>query len=241
MPILLASANYKSPLFWAIIVGWIISVVLHEFAHGFVAHLGGDYTVRERGGLTLNPLQYVDPLMTFLLPFLFVLMGGIPLVGASTYIRVDLLRSRAWRSAMSLAGPFTNLIVFFICVIPLHPRFGWIDPYASPESWSTPQMFCGAMAALQLLAVQINLIPLPPLDGFNAIQSFLPADLRQTLSLPQFRFGCLIALYYIISYTRVGEMLFQNIYHVLGWLHYDEKTQDFIRRSYNYALLGYSS
>ena len=40
------------PLFWAILIGWVMSVTLHEFAHGVVAYWGGDYTIRERGGLT---------------------------------------------------------------------------------------------------------------------------------------------------------------------------------------------
>src|SRR3954466_7301628 len=99
------AADFQSPLFWAVFIGWVLSVVLHEFAHGFVAYLGGDYTIRERGGLTLNPLQYVDPVMSLLLPARLLLMGGVPLPGGVTYIRRDLLRGRAWQAAVSLAGP----------------------------------------------------------------------------------------------------------------------------------------
>lgn len=62
------AVEFRNPLFWAVLVGWILSVVLHEFAHGLVAHLGGDYTIKERGGLTLNPLAYVDPVFSLLLP-----------------------------------------------------------------------------------------------------------------------------------------------------------------------------
>src|SRR5256886_5822009 len=80
----LAVADYRSPLFWAVFIGWIMSVVLHEFAHGVVAYWGGDYTIRERGGLTLNPLQYVDPVMSLLLPIVVFLLGGIPLPGGAT-------------------------------------------------------------------------------------------------------------------------------------------------------------
>src|SRR5438270_14100773 len=84
--------EFSNPLLWALIIGWILSVTLHEFGHGLVAYLGGDYTIRERGGLTLNPLQYVDPLMSILLPAVFLLMGGIALPGGATYVRTDLLR-----------------------------------------------------------------------------------------------------------------------------------------------------
>ncbi len=110
---MLATVDLKSPLLWALLIGWILSVVLHEFAHGIVAYWGGDYTIRERGGLTLNPLQYIDPVMSIALPALFLLMGGIPLPGGATYIRNDLLRSRLWQSAVSLAGPAMNLLIFF--------------------------------------------------------------------------------------------------------------------------------
>src|SRR5437660_3648866 len=99
-------------LFGAVLVGWIISVILHEFAHGIVAYWGGDYTIRERGGLTLNPLRYVDQLVSLALPALFLLMGGVPLPGGVTYIRRDLLRSRLWSSAVSAAGPVMNLLLF---------------------------------------------------------------------------------------------------------------------------------
>src|SRR5678816_1886117 len=99
MPLALETAVYSNPLFWAVFVGWVLSVVLHEFAHGLVAYLGGDYTIRERGGLTLNPLQYVDPVNSIILPLVFLLLGGIPLPGGVTYIRKDLLRSRGWDAA----------------------------------------------------------------------------------------------------------------------------------------------
>ena len=70
--------RFSNPLFWAVLIGWVLSVVLHEFAHGIVAYWGGDYTIRERGGLTLNPLQYIDPFISIVLPIIFVLIGGVP-------------------------------------------------------------------------------------------------------------------------------------------------------------------
>jgi Zn-dependent protease len=179
------AVNFQNPLLWAVVIGWIISVILHEFAHGLAAHLGGDYTIRERGGLTLNPIQYIDPLFSILLPLLFLLMGGIPLPGGVTYIRTDLLRSRAWRTAVSLAGPAMNFLIFLACVIPLHPVFGWVDGNADPQTWTNFQIFLGAMALLQIMAVILNLIPIPPLDGFNAISPYLPPDIYiRITSLP---------------------------------------------------------
>src|SRR5215213_4652123 len=119
---MLAAVDLSNPMLWAVFIGWIMSVVLHEFAHGLVAHLGGDYTIRERGGLTLNPLQYIDPLFSLIIPAIIFLMGGLPLPGGVTYVRKDLLRSRAWQSAVSAAGPLTNFLLFLICAMPFHPH-----------------------------------------------------------------------------------------------------------------------
>src|SRR5262245_50759356 len=117
---MLAAIDLHSPMTWAIIIGWIMSVVLHEFAHGAVAYLGGYYTIKERGGLPLTPLQYIAPLTSIVLPILFIIMGGVPLVGGVTYIRRDLLRSRAWDFAVSAAGPAMNFILFLLFCLPFH-------------------------------------------------------------------------------------------------------------------------
>src|SRR4051794_19926591 len=162
-----------SPLFWSVFAGWTLSVVLHEFAHGLVAYWGGDYTIKERGGLTLNPLQYVNPVTSILMPALFLLMGGVPLPGGATYIRRDLLRSRTWEAAVAAAGPLTNLLIGLACAIPLHPAIGWVDPDAGPEGWTGLQKLLGAMVVLELLSVVLNLIPIPPLDGFQVLSPFL--------------------------------------------------------------------
>src|SRR4051812_36466058 len=152
MPVL-ATIAWQSPLFWAVLIGWILSVVLHEFAHGLVAYLGGDYTIKERGGLTLNPIQYIDPIFSLLLPALFLMMGGVPLPGGVTYIRRDLLRSRLWDSAVAAAGPAMNLILFLLLALPFHPNLGWIDTNLPASAYKPWQIFLGAMALLQITAV----------------------------------------------------------------------------------------
>jgi Zn-dependent protease len=216
---MLAISNPR--LFGAVLVGWIISVILHEFAHGLVAHWGGDYTIRERGGLTLNPLQYVDPLFSIIIPIVILFLGGIPLPGGVTYIRKDLLRSRAWETAVSLAGPAMNLILFFVCALPLHPSVGWLDPTAGPEGWSHAQIFLGAMAWLQLISVILNLFPVPPLDGFQAIAPYLPFEWRETLTSPQIG-NFLFFVYFMVIWRAPGVwmtigMIFARLLHLLGF------------------------
>jgi Zn-dependent protease len=206
----LGIVNVHNPLLWAILIGWILTVVLHEFAHGLVGYLGGDYTVKERGGLSLNPLQYVDPVMSLLLPAIFLMMGGIPLPGGATFIRRDLLRSRVWDSLVSAAGPAMNLLIFALLCIPLHPRAGWIDYTVMPSEWTTPQIFVAAMAVLQLEAVMLNLTPIPPLDGFGIIAPYLPIDLRQRLTNPPWNYTLYFIFFMILANGPANAALWQT-------------------------------
>jgi Zn-dependent protease len=194
----MSDIDFGNPLLWAVLIGWIMSVVLHEWAHGIVAYFGGDYTIAERGGLTLNPLQYVDPFMSIVLPAIFLLMGGIPLPGGVTYIRHDLLRSRGWATAVALAGPGMNLLLFLACVLPLHPRIGWLDPAAPVSDWTNAQLFLASMAFLQLVAVILNLVPIPPLDGFQAIAPHMDEDARLKLSTPPTSTILFIGYFFVI-------------------------------------------
>jgi Zn-dependent protease len=195
---LLAKVNFNDPIFWAVVIGWVLTVVLHELAHGVVAYLGGDHTIRDRGGLTLNPLQYVHPVNSILLPAVFLLMGGVPLPGGATYVRRDLLRNRAWETAVSLAGPATNFVLFALLLLPLHPRFGWMHPSFDGSGWTPAERFLATLGTLQFLTGVFNLIPVPPLDGFGAISPLLPPDLQATVRNPQVANACMIAVFLLV-------------------------------------------
>src|SRR5664279_2990917 len=106
--------------FIVVLVGWIISLTLHEFSHAMVAYLGGDYTVKDKGYLTFNPLKYTHPVYSLLLPLVFLLLGGIGLPGGAVYIETWRLRSKAWVSAVSLAGPTSNLFLAIVLGLFLH-------------------------------------------------------------------------------------------------------------------------
>jgi Zn-dependent protease len=201
----MSTVDFSSPAFWAVMIGWVMSVTLHEYAHGIVGYWGGDYTIRERGGLTLNPLQYVDPFMSIILPVVFLMLGGIPLPGGATYIRHDLIRNRHWDSAVSAAGPAMNLILFGLLAIPLLPSSGWINPALDPIDWTVAQKFVSAMCFLMLLAAILNLIPVPTLDGFGIISPYLSHELQDKLNQPQVRSMCMFG-YFLLLWQAPGFM-----------------------------------
>lgn len=158
-------------VFLFVTAGWIFSVCLHEFGHAFVAYKGGDYTVRDKGYLTLNPIHYTDPFYSLLMPLIFLFMGGIGLPGGAVYINEHLLHSKGWRTGVSLAGPAMNLILAFSLCAPFW--LGLIDMRFAPA--------LAFLIELQLSAVLFNLIPIPPLDGFRALSPWLPRELTERL------------------------------------------------------------
>jgi Zn-dependent protease len=162
--------------FTIVLIGWIFSLCLHEFSHALVAYNGGDYTVREKGYLSFNPLKYTHPIFSIVLPLIFLLLGGIGLPGGAVYIETWRIRSRKWLSLMSLAGPTANLLVAIVLGFIL--RLAAVTPTGIWPALSF-------LLFLQVSAVLFNLIPLPPFDGYNALDPYLPTNIRETVN--QFR------------------------------------------------------
>ena len=155
--------------FAIVLFGWIFSLCLHEFSHALVAYYAGDYTVREKGYLTFNPLRYTHPLFSIVLPLLFLVMGGIGLPGGAVYIERWRIRNRFLLSAVSLAGPLANLLVALLLGFVL--RFSAnINPSLLPG--------LSFLLVLQVSAVLFNSIPLPPFDGYNVLEPFLDEAIR---------------------------------------------------------------
>jgi len=155
--------------FTIVFFGWIFSLCLHEFSHALVAYLGGDYTVREKGYLTFNPLKYTHPLFSLVLPLLFLVMGGIGLPGGAVYIERERIRNRFMLSLVSVAGPLSNLLVAIV--------LGLILQFFP----SIPAMYLPGLSfllVLQISAVLFNSIPLPPFDGYNVLEPLLPEVIR---------------------------------------------------------------
>ncbi len=156
--------------FLLVTVGWIFSLCLHEFGHAIVAFKGGDYTVKDKGYLTLNPIHYTHPVYSFIMPLVFLMLGGIGLPGGAVYINHHLLRSKKWESAVSLAGPAVNIISTLILCIPFWT--GWIHP--TENNYQACAL--AFLIQLEISAVIFNLLPVPSLDGFGAISPWLPQD-----------------------------------------------------------------
>jgi len=183
--------------FLIVIAGWIFTLCLHEFSHALVALWGGDWTVREKGYLTFNPLRYTHPVYSLLLPMIFLLLGGIGLPGGAVYIETWRLRSRRWVSATSLAGPMSNLLMAIVLAIILN-----VAHVTASGIW--PGL--AFLALLQVMAVILNLIPVPPFDGYGVIEPFLKSDLR--MRVDQIRPALTLIVFFALWYLPFVRTLF---------------------------------
>ncbi len=162
-------------VFIIVTVLWVFSVCIHEFGHAWAAYRGGDHTVREKGYLTLNPLRYTHPVYSLVMPVVFMLLGGIGLPGGAVYIERERLRSRGWETWVSLAGPAMQLPL--IVLISAAFKLGWLQN--DPENLAAVSL--GFLLQLEISSLILNLLPVPPLDGFQAIAPWLPGDIREKL------------------------------------------------------------
>jgi Zn-dependent protease len=153
-------------VFVMVVVGWLVSVCLHEFGHAVVAYIGGDEGVRRRGHLT-NPLTYIQPVNSILMPMLYLAIGGLALPGAAVMVDERRIRSRIMRVLMSLAGPSMSALAGLAFAAP------FVLGVWSPADPRPLVVAAGMLVQLQAMAVVLNLIPLPPLDGFQAVASLL--------------------------------------------------------------------
>jgi Zn-dependent protease len=193
----------KYAVFLFVFIGWIVSLCLHEFAHARTAFWAGDHSVEGRGYLTLNPLKYVQPGLSLLFPLIFLLMGGIGLPGGAVWIRTGAIRTKWQRSLVSLAGPAANLTLGVVLsfVINLggssmesHPYFG------SALSF---------LALLQFIAGFLNLVPIPGLDGFGAIEPHLPQGTLAAIA--PYRGYSMIILFLLVTRSRgFSNLVFGN-------------------------------
>jgi len=194
-----------------VISGWILALSVHEFGHAWVAHLAGDTTVEGRGYLTLNPLKYTDPFMSIIIPVMVLAIGGIGFPGGAVYLRQDLMRSRLWRSAASLAGPAGTLAVFLLLALVLAGMRALNLGGAAVAAVSV-------LTFLQATALILNLAPIPGLDGYGVLRPFIPERLRNAL-IPLERFaalGFVIALLWLQPVSMVLFGLAGALCHLVG-------------------------
>ena len=173
----------------ALILILIISVILHEMAHGYAANWLGDPTARLQGRLSPNPLVHIDPFMSVILPALLVISGSHFLFGAAKpvpYNPYNFTNQKWGEAIVAIAGPATNIALAIIFALII--RFADMLPMVSMAFLTLSFQ----VVILNLFLAFFNLVPIPPLDGSKILPNFLPFGLR-------------------LKYERFRQILEQNI------------------------------
>jgi Zn-dependent protease len=152
---------------------FLFSLSFHEYAHGWMALQRGDATAQMAGRLSLHPLAHADLLGTLILPIVCI-YNGWPFIGWANPVPVDTRNLRHPRRDMALvavAGPASNLILALLAAVFL----GAIARAGIQTRWmETVELMTLISIQVNLMLAAFNLIPVPPLDGFNILQAALP-------------------------------------------------------------------
>ena len=140
------------------IVGIAVAISVHEFGHAYSAHLLGDDTAKMYGRMTLNPAKHLD--IMGLIAMLIVHIGWAKPVPVNPN---NFKNYKVGNVIVSLAGVTAIIIISIICVIIKKH----VNMYAITEITSAIIIYNVSFAAF-------NLLPIPPLDGWGVISSFIP-------------------------------------------------------------------
>lgn len=175
----------------------LLALVVHEFAHAWMARRYGDGTAQWSGRYTLNPAAHVDPIGTILFPIISIVMNAGIFFAWAKPVPIDPSRFNNYRKGLfwvALAGPLSNIILGFCAAFIFVAYLRWV-PATFPLFDALRYMleyFIGINFALAIF----NLIPLPPLDGSKMVESFLSYDaMRIYSSIQSYSFYIFLALW----------------------------------------------
>lgn len=197
------------------IVVLILSVAVHEAAHGFAADSQGDPTARYAGRLTMNPLKHLDLVGSILLPLLLVVFHAGFLIGWAKpvpYTEAN-LRNKRWGTIL-VAGAGVMVNILLALIFGLGIRFAFIFGSFAPAFVS----IAAIITLVNIVLALFNLIPIPPLDGSKILFALLGARgyrfqrAVEYLSLP------LLLVFVFVFWPEVVSPLVTSIFSLITGL-----------------------
>ena len=189
----------------------LVAFPIHEFSHALAAYRLGDSTARWMGRLTLNPVAHFDPLGGFFLIITALSGFAIGWAKPTPVNPANLAGGRQGEALVAFAGPFSNLVMASIVAVPLRA--------IATLGIEVPQLVVTVLAFLvlfNLLLFVFNLLPIPPLDGYKVLLSFLsPRTAWQLRPYEQYGFFILILLLFTGVFGIVVNAILYPIFEVL--------------------------
>ncbi len=182
------------------IVAWIfwviLSITLHELAHGWTAIWQGDKTPIFTGHMTANPIIHMGPMSFVMLALCGIAWGAMP-VDPSRF------RDRKGDVYVAAAGPAMNLLIALVCLILLSC---WLKFVPEGKIWGNGAIFLYYGVALNLILAPLNLLPIPPLDGSRILAGF-SWKARELFSRPDAQMIGMFLFLAVFFMTPIGGIL----------------------------------
>ena len=196
----------------------ILSVVIHEVSHGYIAYLLGDPTAKRAGRLSMNPLKHLDLTGSFIVPLMLVLLKSSFVFGWAKPVPYNPynLKNQKWGPGLvAISGPLSNFLI--AGVFGLVALFLPLDPTAKTEiglaavngaaifgAGYAPALFyfSSMVVWINVFLGIFNLIPIPPLDGSKVLFSFLPYKWTNAQIFLE-KYGFFILLFFLFSFSSV--------------------------------------
>jgi Zn-dependent protease len=190
---------------------FIVSLTLHELAHGLAAYKLGDRTAKDMGRLTLNPIVHMDPLGSLILVITY--FGGSFLFGWAKPVPVDPRNLRTspqvGMALVGAAGPATNFVLAVIAAA----------VFAHSHLTGDAFTLVGYAITVNIILGVFNLFPIPPLDGSRIIGGFMPSDVyARWAALDQYGMFAVFGLFIFFRdpTSRLLESGFENVLRVIS-------------------------
>jgi Zn-dependent protease len=186
-----------------ILIALLVGITFHEFMHAFVADQLGDHRPRAMGRVSLNPTDHIDPVGA-----LFFVMAGF---GWGKPVQVNPYALRPGRIGMAYvaaAGPLANLVAASVVAVIFRGAVlaGAIE---GPDDFMWRLLY--TVVQFNIVLGLFNLLPIPPLDGYNLVLPFLPAETAYTIQRYA-PYGIMVLLLLVLLPQLGGGI------NPLGWL-----------------------
>lgn len=198
----------------AMILVLVMSVVMHEMAHGYAANWLGDPTARLSGRLTANPLVHLDPLMSVILPGLLLVTGAPILFGAAKpvpYNPYNFTNQKWGEAIVAAAGPAANIVIAIIFAMLV--RFS--DVLALSQTFV---QLSESVILLNIFLAFFNLVPIPPLDGSKILPKLLPFSLAMKYNALRATLEANVGLAFMVVIVVFVFFLSQPLYELTQFL-----------------------
>jgi Zn-dependent protease len=191
----------------------IISIIVHEVAHGIAAEREGDPTARMLGRITLNPLKHIDWIGSVVLPLILILSKAGFVVGWAKpvpYNPENLKRGNKSVAIVSIAGIVVNLSIAVI--------FGLAMRVALFFGFSSTAFFdiSSIIVLVNIVLAMFNAVPIAPLDGFRFLEAVLPFRFNRTMKLIEQYSLPLLLIFLFFGWKFVAPLAFNLFTFITG-------------------------